>query len=147
MKFIDEFRDGNVPAGAFNLPLIQRAFEALPAISVKGKAEQIPIYRPLSPAHAQSREPDRQCLGSVGDDGVRSADPGADRVRRNAHQLRVRSDVAHAPHDVVQEQLIAAHRSVLRAEVVGPIDRNALGGPRGHTGHDRRSVHTVRYSR
>ena len=27
----DEFRDGNVPAGAFNLPLVQRAFEALPA--------------------------------------------------------------------------------------------------------------------
>lgn len=26
----DEFRDGNVPAGAFNLPLIRRAFEALP---------------------------------------------------------------------------------------------------------------------
>lgn len=27
----DEFRDGNVPAGAFNLPLVQRAFESLPA--------------------------------------------------------------------------------------------------------------------
>jgi hypothetical protein len=27
----DEFRDGNVPAGAFNLPLVKRAFEALPA--------------------------------------------------------------------------------------------------------------------
>lgn len=26
----DEFRDGNVPAGAFNLPLVQRAFESLP---------------------------------------------------------------------------------------------------------------------
>jgi hypothetical protein len=27
----DEFRDGNVPAGAFNLPLVKRAFEALPS--------------------------------------------------------------------------------------------------------------------
>lgn len=27
----DEFRDGNVPAGAFNLPLVMRAFESLPA--------------------------------------------------------------------------------------------------------------------
>lgn len=26
----DEFRDGNVPAGAFNLPLVKRAFESLP---------------------------------------------------------------------------------------------------------------------
>jgi hypothetical protein len=30
MVLVDEYRDGNVPAGMRNLPLIQRAFEALP---------------------------------------------------------------------------------------------------------------------
>jgi hypothetical protein len=32
----DEFRDGNVPAGAFNLPLIKRSFDSLP-VTVKEK--------------------------------------------------------------------------------------------------------------